>query len=96
MTPIELWQARLQTIYARADRLDRAYRLRANACAARAGLNDARNVWANAIISKDAGKPWAGVDYSALREAEYWDRRRSDIYDATRRLADKARAGAGL
>lgn len=42
---------------------------RANVAARRAGLGPDRNVWHNAWLSYQAGRPWVEVDYSALRLA---------------------------
>jgi hypothetical protein len=52
---------------------------RATDLARRAGLDQMRNVWSNAMIARDAGRPWIGVDYSLLREAIRVDESRWEI-----------------
>ena len=51
---------------ARLDNLDRALWQRATDTS---GLGAMRNVWSNAMLALDDGRPWREVDYDALRRA---------------------------
>jgi hypothetical protein len=55
---------------ARCKALDAALWQRATDIAAAAGIpGGMRNMWHNALVARDVGKPWAGVNYSLLRRA---------------------------
>lgn len=72
-------------IQARLRALDTAIWERANALAGNLGCG--RNVWHNAMIGRDTGRPWPEVDYAQLRRAIHVDtvlRRR--VYDLESRL----------
>lgn len=53
-------------IEARIRALDIALWERATALS---GLGPGRNVWHNAMIDREAGRPWSDVDYGNLRQA---------------------------
>lgn len=50
------------------------------------GLGAYRNVWHNAMLARDAGRPWSGVDYSLLRAAIRIDERRDRLRSMESRL----------
>ena len=81
----------------RLDAIDRSRWARATDLARRAGLDEKRNVWHNAMIGRDTGNPWRGVDYSLLRRAIRVDSSRSDLYALRDRIWHKfARAEWGI
>lgn len=65
--------AMLRRLFEIARRVDRLRSERATNAARRAGLGPERNLWGNALLDHAAGRPWAGVDYSALRLAQRID-----------------------
>lgn len=75
-----------ESIVGRIIALDESLRNRANDAARRAGLDQSRNVWTNAIIARESGHPWSGVDYSALRDAMRIDAARERVWDLRSRL----------
>lgn len=62
-------RARMDRAFLIALRVSELRSKRASRLGEAAGLGHHRNVWGNAMISAAAGKPWASVDYSALRAA---------------------------
>lgn len=75
MTPQTL--AKVARAQNAADRIGSMRAARATALAERAGVGAMRNVWHNAMSSRDNGTPWVGVDYSLLRQAIRIDSQRS-------------------
>lgn len=73
---IETFKAQYQAQQARVARIDRMLYARANAYADKARIGTYRNVWQNAMNARDEGRPWAEVDYSALRAALWVDEQR--------------------
>lgn len=75
----------------RLERLSTAMRLRANRAARAAGLGPERNMWRNAMIARRDGRPWARIDYSALRLALRIEAKREGLYQLRSRLYAAAR-----
>jgi hypothetical protein len=84
MTPRD--KAKINEIHERIAAVDQSRRERANDLARRAGLDEARNVWHNAILSLQCGTPWRGVDYSLLRAAIRVEESRLDVSRLRSRL----------
>lgn len=67
------WQDQHRRLSDIAYRIDASRYARANQLFIKARVGLARNVAHNALLARKAGRPWAEVDYRALREARRID-----------------------